>query len=43
MKRLSAPKIENKVSLCASIIRMIVMDDVFVPCDAPAPNVPATF
>ena len=39
MKGLSAPKIENKVSLRASITGMIVMDDVFVPEDALLPNV----
>jgi glutaryl-CoA dehydrogenase len=39
MKGLSAPKIENKVSLRASITGMIVMDDVFVPDDALLPNV----
>jgi glutaryl-CoA dehydrogenase len=38
-KGLSAPKIENKVSLRASITGMIVMDDVFVPDDALLPNV----
>ncbi len=39
MKGLSAPKIENKLSLRASITGMIVMDDVFVPDDALLPNV----
>jgi glutaryl-CoA dehydrogenase len=39
MKGLSAPKIENKVSLRASITGMIVMDDVFVADDALLPNV----
>jgi len=39
MKGLSAPKIENKISLRASITGMIVMDDVFVPDDALLPNV----
>ncbi|WP_062344948.1 acyl-CoA dehydrogenase [Novosphingobium sp. CCH12-A3] len=39
MKGLSAPKIENKVSLRASITGMIVMDDVFVPDDALLPHV----
>ena len=39
MKGLSAPKIENKVSLRASITGMIVMDDVFVPEEALLPNV----
>jgi glutaryl-CoA dehydrogenase len=39
MKGLSTPKIENKVSLRASITGMIVMDDVFVPEDALLPNV----
>lgn len=39
MKGLSAPKIENKVSLRASITGMVVMDDVFVPEDALLPNV----
>ena len=39
MKGLSAPKIENKVSLRASITGMVVMDDVFVPDDALLPNV----
>ncbi|MCX7283491.1 MAG: acyl-CoA dehydrogenase [Novosphingobium sp.] len=39
MKGLSAPKIENKVSLRASITGMIVMDDVFVPDDALLPDV----
>ena len=39
MKGLSAPRIENKVSLRTSITGMIVMDDVFVPEDALLPNV----
>ncbi|NLR70606.1 acyl-CoA dehydrogenase [Novosphingobium sp. ERN07] len=39
MKGLSAPKIENKISLRASITGMVVMDDVFVPEDALLPNV----
>lgn len=39
MKGLSAPKIENKVSLRASITGMVVMDEVFVPDDALLPNV----
>lgn len=39
MKGLSAPKIENKVSLRASITGMVVMDEVFVPEDALLPNV----
>ncbi|MFN3552331.1 MAG: acyl-CoA dehydrogenase [Novosphingobium meiothermophilum] len=39
MKGLSAPKIENKVSLRASTTGMIVMDDVFVPEEALLPNV----
>jgi glutaryl-CoA dehydrogenase len=39
MKGLSAPKIENKVSLRASITGMVMMDDVFVPEDALLPNV----
>lgn len=39
IKGLSAPKIENKVSLRASITGMVVMDDVFVPEDALLPNV----
>ncbi len=36
---LSAPKIEGKVSLRASITGMIVMDEVFAPDDALLPNV----
>ena len=36
---LSAPKIEGKVSLRASITGMIVMDEVFAPEDALLPNV----
>ncbi len=39
MKGLSAPKIDNKISLRASITGMIVMDEVFVPDDALLPNV----
>ena len=39
MEGLSAPKIEGKVSLRASITGMINMDDVFVPEDALLPNV----
>ena len=39
MAGLSAPKIENKISLRASITGMIVMDDVVVPEDALLPNV----
>ncbi len=39
MKGLSAPKIDNKISLRASITGMVVMDDVFVPDDALLPNV----
>ncbi|KPF90732.1 acyl-CoA dehydrogenase [Novosphingobium sp. AAP83] len=39
MKGLSAPKIENKVSLRASITGMVVMEDVFIPDDALLPNV----
>lgn len=39
MKGLSAPKIENKVSLRASITGMVVMEDVFVPDDALLPGV----
>ena len=39
MKGLSAPKIEGKVSLRASITGMINMDDVFVPEDKLLPNV----
>ena len=39
MKGLSAPKIENKISLRASITGMVVMEDVFVPDDALLPNV----
>jgi glutaryl-CoA dehydrogenase len=39
MKGLSAPKIEGKMSLRASITGEIVMDDVFVPADNLLPNV----
>ncbi|WP_371433540.1 acyl-CoA dehydrogenase [Novosphingobium sp.] len=39
MKGLSAPKIDNKISLRASITGMVMMDDVFVPDDALLPNV----
>lgn len=39
MKGLSAPKIENKVSLRASITGMVVMEDVFIPDDALLPDV----
>ncbi|OYW47741.1 MAG: acyl-CoA dehydrogenase [Novosphingobium sp. 12-63-9] len=39
MEGLSAPKIEGKISLRASITGMIDMDDVFVPDDALLPNV----
>ena len=39
MKGLSAPKIEGKMSLRASITGEIVMDDVFVPADHLLPNV----
>jgi len=39
MKGLSAPKIENKISLRASITGMVVMEDVFIPDDALLPNV----
>ncbi|CAH0495128.1 acyl-CoA dehydrogenase [Novosphingobium sp. CECT 9465] len=39
MKGLSAPKIENKISLRASITGMVVMEDVFVPDDALLPDV----
>jgi glutaryl-CoA dehydrogenase len=39
MKGLSAPKIEGKMSLRASITGEIVMDDVFVPKDNLLPNV----
>jgi len=39
MKGLSAPKIENKLSLRASITGMINLDDVEVPEDALLPNV----
>ena len=38
MKGLSAPRIENKISLRASITGMVVMDDVFVPDDALLPD-----
>jgi glutaryl-CoA dehydrogenase len=39
MKGLSAPKIQGKISLRASITGMINMDDVFVPEDALLPGV----
>ena len=39
MQGLSAPKIEGKFSLRASITGEIVMDNVFVPSDAILPNV----
>ena len=39
MEGLSAPKIEGKFSLRASITGEIVMDDVFVPADSLLPNV----
>jgi glutaryl-CoA dehydrogenase len=39
MPGLSAPKIEGKISLRASVTGMINMDDVFVPEDALLPNV----
>lgn len=39
MEGLSAPKIEGKMSLRASITGEIVMDDVFVPADNLLPNV----
>lgn len=39
MKGLSAPRIENKISLRASITGMVVMDDVFIPDDALLPDV----
>lgn len=39
MAGLSAPKIDNKISLRASITGMIVMDEVFVPDEALLPNV----
>ncbi len=39
MKGLSAPKIENKISLRASITGMVVMDDVLVGEDALLPDV----
>jgi glutaryl-CoA dehydrogenase len=39
MKGLSAPKIEGKLSLRASITGEIVMDDVFVPAENLLPNV----
>jgi len=39
MEGLSAPKIEGKISLRASITGMINMDDVFVPDDALMPGV----
>ena len=39
MKGLSAPKIQNKMSLRASPIGQIVMDNVEVPDDAILPNV----
>ena len=39
MKGLATPKIENKLSLRASITGMVLMDEVFVPDDALLPNV----
>jgi glutaryl-CoA dehydrogenase len=39
MKGLSAPKIEGKMSLRASVTGEIVMDEVFVPADNLLPNV----
>src|SRR5678815_5912474 len=39
MKGLSAPKIEGKMSLRASITGEIVMDEVFVPEESVLPNV----
>ena len=39
MKGLTAPKIEGKMSLRASITGEIVMDDVFVPAENMLPNV----
>jgi glutaryl-CoA dehydrogenase len=39
MKGLSAPKIEGKMSLRASITGEIVMDDVFVPAENLLPNI----
>ena len=39
MKGLSAPKIEGKMSLRASITGEIVMDDVFVPAENMLPNI----
>lgn len=39
MEGLSAPKIEGKISLRASVTGMINMDDVFVPEDSLLPNV----
>ena len=39
MKGLSAPKIEGKFSLRASITGQIVMDDVFVPAENILPNI----
>ena len=39
MKGLSAPKIENKLSLRASITGMIMMEDVFVPEENILPDV----
>jgi glutaryl-CoA dehydrogenase len=39
MKGLTAPKIEGKMSLRASITGEIVMDDVFVPEENMLPNV----
>ena len=39
MKGLSAPRIEGKLSLRASITGEIVMEDVFVPADNLLPNV----
>lgn len=39
MKGLCAPKIENKLSLRASITGMVMMEDVLIPEDALLPNV----
>lgn len=39
MRGLSAPRIENKLSLRASVTGMVVMEDVFVPESALLPNV----
>lgn len=39
MKGLSAPKIENKLSLRASITGMVILDDVDIPEDAILPDV----